>query len=523
MMSCFGVGQCGRLGLKSASAVSLIIASLALAGCSAGVTRFDSTSFNFNDDPSTASVPVPPEPVHTSSLSDNQSLGGSSPRGPYGAGASSVQVAALPDATGDRGAPYAQQPPVTSQPATSQPYRPAKPFARTLREETQARDAASAPQAAPLAKGEMIEVQPGDTLYGLSRRHQVSLTELTTLNGLSNPNLKPGQKLYLPAAGGSSDRSSVAAAKAVEAATPLPAPLSPAAPEVAARYNATYTVRPGDSLYGIARSNKVKFAELQQVNGISDPHRVKPGMVLKIPGEAPHDTPVHVAAVTPAPLPSAPPAAPSASAEVPPIVPSPPARYGDATTMQPTVINGEKRVAALSENKATDASPDVPPATAPAAEKAPPANKPAAPEDKVAVSVPASVADSAANTGKLRWPTSGKIVAGFGGRPDGTHNDGINLQVPLGTEVHAAESGVVAYAGSELKGYGNLVLLRHDNGWVTAYAHNDELLVKRGDKVKRGQVIAKAGKTGSVDQPQVHFELRQGSKPVDPMPYLEKL
>ena len=102
-------------------------------------------------------------------------------------------------------------------------------------------------------------------------------------------------------------------------------------------------------------------------------------------------------------------------------------------------------------------------------------------------------------------------------------NDGINLAVPLGTEVHAAESGVVAYAGSELKGYGNLVLLRHDNGWVTAYAHNDELLVKRGDTVKRGQVIAKAGKTGSVDRPQVHFELRQGSRPVDPIPYLEKL
>jgi murein DD-endopeptidase MepM/ murein hydrolase activator NlpD len=147
---------------------------------------------------------------------------------------------------------------------------------------------------------------------------------------------------------------------------------------------------------------------------------------------------------------------------------------------------------------------------------------PVQPDKKVAVAAPAGAAD-AGDSDKLRWPASGKIIAGFGGRPDGTHNDGVNLSVPLGTEVHAAESGVVAYAGSELKGYGNLVLLRHDNGWVTAYAHNDELVVKRGDKVKRGQVIAKAGKTGSVDQPQVHFELRQGSKPVDPIPYLEKL
>ncbi len=93
----------------------------------------------------------------------------------------------------------------------------------------------------------------------------------------------------------------------------------------------------------------------------------------------------------------------------------------------------------------------------------------------------------------------------------------------MGTDVHAAESGVVAYAGSELKGYGNLVLVRHDNGWVTAYAHADKLLVKRGDKIARGQVIAKAGKSGEVAQPQLHFELRQGSKPVDPLPYLAKI
>ena len=409
----------------------------------------------------------------------------------------------------------------------------------------------------------MIEVQPGDTLYGLSRRHQVSLSELTSLNGLNNPNLKPGQKLYLPAAGASSDRSTFAAARAVEEATPSTAPHYPAAADAGARNNAshngTYTVRPGDSLYGIARSNNVKYAELQQVNGISDPTRVKPGTVLKIPGgsapEAPpvQEAPARVAAYTPEPPPAAAevaaveepssrphraeaaaaPREPSATGEVPPIIPSPPARYGEATTMQPTVINGEKRVAALSENKMTDASPDVPdvpavqpaaaPPPAPPVEKPAVAEKPVQAEEKVAVAVPAAVANSAGNTGKLRWPVSGKIIAGFGGRPDGTHNDGINLQVPLGTEVHAAESGVVAYAGSELKGYGNLVLLRHDNGWVTAYAYNDELLVKRGDKIKRGQVIAKAGKTGAVDQPQVHFELRQGSKPVDPMPYLERL
>ena len=96
----------------------------------------------------------------------------------------------------------------------------------------------------------------------------------------------------------------------------------------------------------------------------------------------------------------------------------------------------------------------------------------------------------------------------------------MNVAVPLGTSVKAAENGVVVYAGNELKGYGNLVLIRHSGNWVSAYAHNNKLIVKRGDKIKRGQIIAKAGKSGMVDQPQLHFELRKGSKPVDPLKYM---
>jgi murein DD-endopeptidase MepM/ murein hydrolase activator NlpD len=109
----------------------------------------------------------------------------------------------------------------------------------------------------------------------------------------------------------------------------------------------------------------------------------------------------------------------------------------------------------------------------------------------------------------FRWPVKGRVISGFGTRPDGGHNDGIDVAVPQGTSVKAAENGVVAYSGNELKGYGNLVLIRHANNWVSAYANNAELLVKRGDKVRRGQIIAKAGATGAVNQPQVHFELRK--------------
>ena len=128
-------------------------------------------------------------------------------------------------------------------------------------------------------------------------------------------------------------------------------------------------------------------------------------------------------------------------------------------------------------------------------------------------------ADAAGTEPEFRWPARGRIIQGFkaGG------NDGINISVPAGTSVRAAESGVVVYSGDGLKGYGNLVLIKHPNGFVTAYGNNGELDVKRGDKVTRGQVIAKSGDTGNVNSPQLHFELRKGSTPVDPTSYLAGL
>lgn len=118
---------------------------------------------------------------------------------------------------------------------------------------------------------------------------------------------------------------------------------------------------------------------------------------------------------------------------------------------------------------------------------------------------------------EFRWPAKGRVISGFknGG------NDGINIAVPEGTPVKAAEEGTVAYSGSELKGYGNLVLIRHSNGYVSAYAHNGDLKVKKGDVVKRGQVVATSGQSGNVSSPQLHFELRKGSTPVDPSSYLQ--
>ena len=120
---------------------------------------------------------------------------------------------------------------------------------------------------------------------------------------------------------------------------------------------------------------------------------------------------------------------------------------------------------------------------------------------------------------EFRWPARGHIVQGFGEK-NGNKSDGINIALPEGTPVKAAENGVVAYAGNELKGYGNLVLIRHDNGFVSAYANNGDIKVKKGDTIRRGQVIATSGQSGNVTSPQLHFELRKGATPVDPMQYL---
>jgi murein DD-endopeptidase MepM/ murein hydrolase activator NlpD len=120
----------------------------------------------------------------------------------------------------------------------------------------------------------------------------------------------------------------------------------------------------------------------------------------------------------------------------------------------------------------------------------------------------------------FRWPVRGKVITGYGASTNGKANDGINVAVPEGTPVKAAEDGVVTYSGNELKGYGNLVLIKHANGYVTAYAHASELLVKRGDTIRRGQVIAKSGQTGEVGSPQLHFEIRKGTAPVDPLQFL---
>ncbi|MBU6299120.1 MAG: M23 family metallopeptidase [Alphaproteobacteria bacterium] len=120
----------------------------------------------------------------------------------------------------------------------------------------------------------------------------------------------------------------------------------------------------------------------------------------------------------------------------------------------------------------------------------------------------------------FEWPVNGRVISGFGTTADGGRNDGINIAATYGEPIRAAASGTVTYAGNELKSYGNLVLIRHNDGYVTAYAHAERLTVDRGQHVDKGQVIGYAGNTGDVSQPQLHFEIRQGVRPVNPQTLL---
>ena len=121
---------------------------------------------------------------------------------------------------------------------------------------------------------------------------------------------------------------------------------------------------------------------------------------------------------------------------------------------------------------------------------------------------------------QFQWPVKGSVIANYGTGGIGRRNDGINISAPQGTPVRAAAAGEVVYRGSELDGYGNLLLIKHDGGFVTAYAHNDVMLVRKGQKVKVDQIIAKVGKTGAVNEPQLHFEIRQNLKSINPVPLL---
>ncbi len=243
---------------------------------------------------------------------------------------------------------------------------------------------------------------------------------------------------------------------------PASAPQQAAAAPRAAE--SVHIVAPGESMLGIARKHGVTITALAKANKIEPYAKISIGDRLTIPGG-------HPAAERPVA------AAPQLA--------------------KPATVPAEKVASAPAQNARI-----------------------ATPENQTTTESLPQAAEPAGAMPSFRWPVKGRITGSFGTKINGAQNDGINLAVPEGTPIKAADDGVVAYAGNELKGYGNLVLIRHANGFVSAYANASELLVKRGDTIKRGQVIANAGQTGDVKSPQLHFEIRKGSTPVDPIKYL---
>jgi murein DD-endopeptidase MepM/ murein hydrolase activator NlpD len=311
------------------------------------------------------------------------------------------------------------------------------------------------------AQGTTIIVGTSDTLELLARRYNVTPAAILQANGYKGPRvLSPGQQLIIPRPG-----AVVAAAPVMSAPASKPVMTAAAAPAV-------HVVNHGDTLMSIARRNHISAGELARANRLDVGAKLKIGMKLNVPVKA-------SAAVAPVAQPVVAQAAP---------VSVPPATKVAALTTDP------QQKARLAQTSNVE--------EAPAAE------------------TPAKAADATGALPTFRWPVRGKVITGYGAKTNGKSNDGINLAVPEGTPVKAAEDGVVAYSGNELKGYGNLVLVRHSNGYVTAYAHASELLVKRGDTIKRGQIIAKSGQSGEVGSPQLHFEIRKGSNPVDPLQFL---
>lgn len=314
--------------------------------------------------------------------------------------------------------------------------------------------------------GTTIIVGTSDTLDILAKRYNVSSTAILQANGYKGPRaLSPGQQLIIP--------------RQATAAAPAPALAPPASKPVAAAAgpSSIHVVNRGDTLMSIARRNQVPVAELARANNLDQSAKLSLGMKLTVPGSK-----SAAAASAPQPVAAAP-AQPAAAVAAP------------ATKL--AAVGGQPQSARLAQ------------ATTNVVEEKPVAE---------AASVKSSEATGALPT--FRWPVRGKVITSYGAKTNGKSNDGINVAVPEGTPVKAAEDGVVAYSGNELKGYGNLVLVRHSNGYVTAYAHASELLVKRGDTIKRGQIIAKSGQSGEVGSPQLHFEIRKGSSPVDPLQFL---
>ncbi|WP_140940446.1 peptidoglycan DD-metalloendopeptidase family protein [Prosthecodimorpha hirschii] len=495
---------------KISHAVAVALMASTVAGCSSEIARFGDT----DNQRSILSGSPAPAPFDTT--------------GSINAAPAPVSRAVLPPpATQGYAPPPAQNAPVYQPPRVATQPTYSAPAYGTPTYTPPPVAAAPAPIATPTANGwqvgpNAVVLKQGETIDTLSRRYGIPSSAILQANNFADGSrVTPGTRIVIPTY--SVPAPAVAAAPAPHVAVapprlaaaptvvvkPAPAPVVTAtvkAPSVTATAVTgvkvgPHIVRSGESLERIAASYGISKAKLKEANGLKHDD-VKPGQKLLLPSGAVlrladkgAAAPAPQVAVKQMPAPAV------VAAPAPAVVVPAPQIAVKPMPGKP----GETRVAAIG----------APPAAAPA---------PSTPETIAIAKEPgvdgqATRGEAKSGTPSFRWPVRGRVIKEFGSA-NGERNDGINLAVPEGTSIKAAEDGEVIYSGNELKGYGNLVLVRHQDGWVTAYAHASELLVNKGERITRGQIIARAGATGGVNQPQLHFEIRKGQRPVDPKQFL---
>ena len=306
-------------------------------------------------------------------------------------------------------------------------------------------------------------VSDGETLWTISQRYNIVMRDIVYENDLAAPfKLAVGQRLILPPP-------------------------------------REYQVRAGDSVSEVARIFDVSASELSRINDLRAPYVLRAGQVLRLPSPAGG----RPQSVVTKPAPSA--------ADDPVEV----ARVEavDVERIESAPVGDVPKPLAKPDASVQEASLNSPPV----APRKPIAQKASVKKPKIKKRTKTPKRASS----KFLNPVRGKVVSSYGSKKDGTHNDGINISAARGTAVKAAENGVVVYAGDGLKGSGNLILVRHADRWLTAYAHLDQITARNGAVVKRGQKIGTVGSTGAVRTPQLHFEVRRGTKALNPKPYLE--
>jgi murein DD-endopeptidase MepM/ murein hydrolase activator NlpD len=326
----------------------------------------------------------------------------------------------------------------------------------------------AAPSEIRTSGGGTVKVGRHDTLFSIAKRSGVSVEELARLNHLKKPyHVRAGERIKLPAR----------------------------------RY---YVVKNGETLFSLARRFGVETAELAALNGMKPGGHVRSGQRLYLPASA-----------------AAPAATEQAAAERYRPGPRPTTPY---TTVAPTPYTPPS---SLPQPLASAQQPGQPPTSqgfqiAPSSAPAEP-GQPAQGRLVPSAAPPSAAEVAAAGKGKFTWPVAGQVISGFGPKPDGQRNDGVNVSGSPGDAVRAAADGEVVYAGDQVPSFGNLVLIKHAGGWVTAYAHMAHILVKNRDQVTQGQQIGDVGQTGQVAAPQLHFEIRYAPSardkavPIDPM------